>query len=259
MDNSSSAGPSSANARSTGELKIPTGPLKQPSAAAVEPAALPVPRGFIVRLAELIILMSAIVGAVAIGLGIGDYMASHRYVLAYLVAYGVFRFADLLVRDSATLGLDPACFMRRVVSELPLLLLFFAAPFERTYIYGGDAPRWIGGLGLLIELAGLWLVLGARIQLGFFSPERSSDNRSTLVRNGIYRFIRHPIYGGEFIVLFAWPFEYAAPISLLLVSVVGIAVMVRRIKLEEAAMLAKYGDEYASYMQVTDHLIPNVW
>lgn len=219
---------------------------------------IPRQRGFTVRLAELIVLMAAIVGAVAFGLGISKYLREHRYVTAYLAAYAVFRFADLLVRDDAALGLDRERFSRRIMHELPLLALFFAAPFERTYIYGGEAPRWLAALGLLIELAGLWLALGARIQLGFFSPPQS-EQKPMLVRSGLYRFIRHPIYLGEFVVLFAWPFEYGAPVTLVIASIVGVFVIRRRMRFEEAELLAQFGDQYAAYRRVTYYLIPNVW
>jgi len=247
--------------KSTGELKAPTGPLVSPDGEAqVRLAIRPsIHRGFAVRLAELIILMTAIIGALALGLGLTDYLSEHRYVAAYLLAYGVFRFADLLVRDDAALGLDGERFARRMMYELPLLVLFFAAPFERTYAYGGEAPRWLCGLGLLIELIGLWLALGARIQLGFFSPILPEQSDGVLVRGGLYRLIRHPIYAGEFIVLFAWPFEYGAPITLVVATIIGIAVMRHRINDEEAALLAQFGDEYARYMLVTDRIIPNVW
>ncbi len=250
-----------APAKSTGELKAPTGPLKSPAAQPERPLVIRPSshRGFAVRLAELVILMSAIVGALALGLGLSDYLSEHRYVSAYLVAYGVFRFADLLVRDEDALGLDRERFTRRMMYELPLLLLFFAAPFERTYVYGGEAPRWLCALGLLIELVGLWLALGARIQLGFFSPAPVGEASGALVRGGLYHFIRHPIYAGEFIVLFAWPFEYGAPITLVVAAIIGIGVMRRRIRDEEATLLAQFGDEYALYMQVTDRVVPNVW
>src|SRR5713226_5137665 len=256
------AGPSAQTPRkSTGELKAPTGSLKQSPAPLATPHNAPsaASRGFTVRLAELAILMAAIVGAVALGLGMSRYLAKHRYVAAYLIAYGVFRFADLLVRDQAALGLDRERFMRRVMYEIPVLVLFFAASFERTYIYGGEVPHWTGALGLLIELAGLWLVLGARIQLGFFSPAPRSDAAPTLVRNGLYRFIRHPIYAGELVVLLAWPFEYGAPVTFVIASIIGVIVIRDRARNEEAELLAQFGDDYATYMNVTDSIVPNVW
>ena len=253
--------PGPAPTKSTGELKAPTGPLQTPGAPplrqlVIRPASH---RGFAVRLAELAILMTAIVGALALGLGLSDYLSDNRYVAAYLLAYGVFRFADLLVRDERALGIDRERFAARVMSEIPLLLLFFAAPFERTYVYGGDAPRWLCALGLLIELVGLWLALGARIQLGGFSPAPTGEGTGVLVRGGLYHFIRHPIYAGEFMVLFAWPFEYGAPLTLVLASIIGIGVMGRRIRDEEATLMAQFGDAYAHYIQVTDRVVPNVW
>jgi protein-S-isoprenylcysteine O-methyltransferase Ste14 len=142
--------------------------------------------------------------------------------------------------------------------ELPLLVLFFAAPFERSW-YSGEAPRWLCALGLLIELVGFWLVLGARIQLWFFSSAPTDGAPKTLVRNGLYRHIRHPIYLGQFLVLFAWPFEYAAPITLVVTALLGAAVMRRRMRDDEAEMLAEFGDEYAAYMRVTDSVMPNLW
>jgi protein-S-isoprenylcysteine O-methyltransferase Ste14 len=142
---------------------------------------------------------------------------------------------------------------------LPILLLFAAAPFERTYVYGAEAPQWAAALGLLIELAGLWLALGARIQLGFFSPAAESGDGSKLVRGGLYRYIRHPIYLGEMLVLTAWPFEYGAPATELLMLIIGVIVLRRRIRYDEAELLAVYGDDYVHYMRETDRILPNVW
>jgi protein-S-isoprenylcysteine O-methyltransferase Ste14 len=77
--------------------------------------------------------------------------------------------------------------------------------------------------------------------------------------NGLYRYIRHPVYAGEFLVLFAWPFEYGAPKTMLAMVVAGIFVLGRQIQEDEVEMLAIYGDAYAGYMRETDAVIPNVW
>jgi protein-S-isoprenylcysteine O-methyltransferase Ste14 len=251
--------------RSTGSLKAGTSDLHAAAddAATIDhataaPHATPAPRDLSMRIAETVIFLSAVIGAVAIGLGISNYLGRHPYVYAYLIAYAAFRIADLLVREESMLGTDPAHFARRIMGELPVLALFAAAPLERSY-YAGDAPNWLAGLGILIELIGLWLVLGARIQLGFFSAGDSAGAVRPIVRNVLYRFIRHPIYAGEFLVLFAWPFEYGAPMTMVAMAVAGIFVLRRRIQEDEAEMLANYGDDYASYMRETDAVIPNVW
>lgn len=246
--------------RSTGSLKAGTGSLEAALAAPAnsDRIAVAVRRDLSTRIAETIIFLLAIVGAVAIGLGMSEYLSLHRYVYAYLIAYAAFRIADLLVREESMLGTDPAHFARRVMNELPVLAAFAAAPLERSY-YAGDAPHWLAGLGILIELIGLWLVLGARVQLGFYSTEEAADGPRPLVSNGFYRFTRHPIYLGEFLVMLAWPFEYAAPITMVAVVVVGVWALSRRIKEEEAEMLATHGDEYAAYMRKTDAVMPNLW
>lgn len=245
--------------KKTGELNPATGPLNMAKVPFSPSLDQPMPRDLAVRAGETAILLAAIVGAIALGLGISDYLGEHPYVAAYLVAYAGFRFADLLVRDEEALGLDRARFTRRVMYELPLLAVFFAASFERTYIYGGDAPPWLCALGLLIELMGLWLALGARIQLGFFSPGNADGARQGLVRGGLYRHIRHPIYAGEFLVIAAWPLEYGAPVTLALTLIIGFIGLRGRIRDEEAEMVARFGDEYAEYMRQTDNILPNVW
>jgi protein-S-isoprenylcysteine O-methyltransferase Ste14 len=230
-----------------------------PSATVQIKPKIPGQRNFTLRLGELTIFLAALIGAVALGLGISSYFGAHPYVMAYLAAYAAFRFADLLVREDASLRTDREGFARRVAYELPILLLFAAAPFERTYIYGAEAPQWSAALGLLIELAGLWLALGARIQLGFFTPAPQASHASKLVRGGLYRYIRHPIYLGEMLVLTAWPFEYGAPFTEVLMLIIGVIVIRRRIRFEEAELLAVYGDDYAQYMHETDRILPNVW
>jgi protein-S-isoprenylcysteine O-methyltransferase Ste14 len=95
--------------------------------------------------------------------------------------------------------------------------------------------------------------------LVFFGAGDPPGPALPIVRNGFYRFIRHPIYAGEFLVLLAWPFEYGAPLTMLAVIMVGFVILRRRIAEDEAEMLAHYGDEYANYMRVTDAVIPNVW
>jgi protein-S-isoprenylcysteine O-methyltransferase Ste14 len=216
-------------------------------------------RDFTVRLAELVVQIIAIVGAIALGLGISAYFKQHPYVLAYLAAYAAFRFADLLVRDPAALGVDPLRFARRMIYELPLLGLFLAAAFERTFIYGGETPQWLGALGLLIELAGIWLALGARIQRGYFSPSADRGAGLALIQTGLYRYVRHPIFAGQLLVLVAWPFEYGAPVSLVLAMAIGLLAVNRRIRQEEAEMMSEHGDAYVAYVRTTDRMIPSLW
>jgi protein-S-isoprenylcysteine O-methyltransferase Ste14 len=208
---------------------------------------------------ELIISLVAVIGALALGLGITSYLRDHPYVFAYLVAYAGFRFADLLVRPPYDARVDRDYRWHRL-GELPRLLLFAAAPFERTYMYGVEPPVWISALGLFVELVGLWLALGARIQLGRFgTPHLSVQEGQLVVRSGFYRYIRHPIYAGVLLALLGWPLVYGAPIVAVGMIVVGILAVERRIRIEEAMLEEKFGDMYSAYIRKTDRLVPGVW
>ena len=161
------------NGKATGGLKPTTATLLAEAIAA--PGKHPhFIRGLALHFAETAIFLVAVIGAIALGLGITAYFGEHRYVLAYLVAYAGFRFSDLIVRDDAADSPPHEELSRRIVAQLPLLLTFAAAPFERTYVYGGAAPAFVRALGLLLELLGMWLALGARIQLGFFTAGRTA-------------------------------------------------------------------------------------
>jgi protein-S-isoprenylcysteine O-methyltransferase Ste14 len=261
MSDASNFAPTAPPAKSTGPLVEPATAELEALEAQLEPIPANLPdRNFFLRLGELLIFLVAVVGAVALGLAITSYFTAHTYIAAYLLAYAGFRCADLLVREEY--GPDPKrdALAWRIADQAPLLLLFFAAPFERTYLYGGEAARWISGLALALELAGLWLALGARIQLGFFSMEkRGGADKRVLVRRGFYRFVRHPVYAGIYLALIAWPIAYGAPISALLTVIIVAMVMNHLIKQEEKQLIERYGDEYRKYQDESDAIIPNLW
>ncbi|HYB91077.1 MAG TPA: isoprenylcysteine carboxylmethyltransferase family protein [Candidatus Binataceae bacterium] len=245
--------PASSTSKSTGALTAATGPLTapQPRRAHISPRSL-------VRLGEQIIFLTAVIGAVALGLGITDYIREHRYVAAYLLAYVGFRLAELVVDDHPGNrdGADHRA--RRVLDEFPVLILFAAAPFERTF-YTGDAPAWLGALGLLLQLGGLWLALGSRVQIHFFSEDSTGREHAVLVTTGFYRYVRHPVYAGRMLVLVAWPLVYGAPIVALITIVISVVVARRQVTADEQVLLKRFGTEYEEYRRRTDALIPSIW
>jgi len=48
-------------------------------------------------------------------------------------------------------------------------------------------------------------------------------------------------------------------VTLVIVLIVGVVAMRRRIRDEEADLLALFGDDYAAYIRATDAVLPNVW
>ncbi len=245
------------NGKATGGLKPTTATLLADAIAS--PIGQPhFIRSLALHFAETTIFLVAAIGAIALGLGITAYFAEHDYMLAYLVAYAGFRFSDLIVREDAEDRPAHEELARRIYVQLPILIVFAAAPFERTYVYGGAAPALSSAIGLLIELLGMWLALGARIQLGFFTAGRTPEH-PVLVKRGFYRHIRHPIYAGTFLVTFAWTLIYGAPVTAILTLIIGAVFAHRQMKSEEEALRARFGEEYDGYRRETDALIPAIW
>jgi len=249
--------PPASSPRATGELIAPT--ALTPDAPESDHLTAR-SRDAVVRFGEQVIFVTAVVGAVALGLGITDYFRDHRYISAYLIAYIGFRFAELMVGEDPRHPAEAAeAHAQRIQSQIAVLILFAAAPFERTYLYGGEPQKWVGALGLLLELGGLWLALGARIQLRFFSSDKSGRERMILVKTGFFRYLRHPVYAGVLLVMVAWPLEFAAPIVAIATLIVAGVIARRQILADEAVLAARFGQEFEEYRRVTDALIPSIW
>jgi protein-S-isoprenylcysteine O-methyltransferase Ste14 len=61
------------------------------------------------------------------------------------------------------------------------------------------------------------------------------------------------------LVAFAWTLIYGAPVTAVLTLIVGAILAQRWMKTDEAAMQARFGEEYDDYRRATDALIPAVW
>jgi protein-S-isoprenylcysteine O-methyltransferase Ste14 len=245
--------PSTTSSTTTGALEPPT----EPTTVRLATRPIQFRRDLLLRTGELTILLVAVVGAIALGLGITDYFAEHRKVLGYLIAYAGFRYADLMIRQEFHEGPAREELSRRIFSQLPLLLMFAGAAFERTYIYRGRVPHWSGGLGITLAIIGLWLALASRIQLGFLST--TTSDQPVLVQSWLFRYIRHPNFLGVFLMLIGWPLIYGAPIAFVLTATIAWLSLRRQIIEEERSMLTRFGEQYESYMRRTGAMIPNIW
>jgi len=76
-----------------------------------------------------------------------------------------------------------------------------------------------------------------------------------LVTGGSYRFVRHPFYCAFILAVLANSIV-AANWFLLLTGVSAWLVIVYRTKKEEENLIARFGDEYRSYMERTGRFFP---
>ena len=117
--------------------------------------------------------------------------------------------------------------------------------------------RWFGvGLGL----AGVVLLLWVHHSLGKnFAMPTVGKKHQMLVIVGPYRWVRHPMYTALFIVTVVY-FLISAN-WLIGVTWVGwiVGAVASMVRDEEAALIAKFGDEYRAYMRRTGRFLPRVF
>jgi protein-S-isoprenylcysteine O-methyltransferase Ste14 len=122
-----------------------------------------------------------------------------------------------------------------------------------------NLPAWMGWAGVFILLCSLLIFWRAHTDLeANWSPSLELYEGHTLITNGIYRYIRHPMYASQLVWAIAqilliqnW---IAGPGSLIFF----IPFYILRSKAEEQMMLEKFGDQYREYKTVTGGILPRL-
>ena len=136
----------------------------------------------------------------------------------------------------------------------------------RGPLLGRDlGTNWILiGLGaiLVVLLAWLGLAYGRHMthlnlttRIGI--PELSSQTQQTMVRDGLYRIVRHPIYAGYLVTHAAFVMAHPRPMNAVIAIAADSALVVRAL-MEERVMAAD--DMYRVYCRRVEwHLVPGVF
>lgn len=115
-------------------------------------------------------------------------------------------------------------------------------------------------LGLVLIVAGLALRWTAILTLRhFFTVDVSIQKGQTLVRTGIFRYLRHPSYTGAILSFIGLSFSLASLPALIFTGVPITAAFIHRMNIEEAALRTAFGDEYTDYQRATWRLIPGIY
>jgi protein-S-isoprenylcysteine O-methyltransferase Ste14 len=119
-----------------------------------------------------------------------------------------------------------------------------------------DWVRWLGfGIGVLCVSGIYWLF--SSIGTGI-TPVSATRKEHKLVTNGIYRYIRHPLYtfGSSMFISFGMMADswFIAALGILTFILMAI-----RTPKEEANLVEKFGDEYREYMKRTGRFLPKLF
>jgi len=106
---------------------------------------------------------------------------------------------------------------------------------------------------------GLAFSVWARFYIGRnWSPHIELKKEHQLIRTGPYAVVRHPIYSGFMLATLGTAVVFAEW-SGLLAFVLIVAAWGYKGRLEEMAMIEKFGTEYERYRQNVKGLVPFVW
>ena len=130
---------------------------------------------------------------------------------------------------------------------------WFVSPLSTTQLVS-----WLFlALSILLVVWGFALLrrLGEFVLPSGESPIDEWESTRILVTNGIYRYIRHPMYSS--LLFLAWgAFLKSVTTSTFVLTCLATLALYVTAKFEEAENLARFGDEYRQYMRQTRLFVP---
>lgn len=120
------------------------------------------------------------------------------------------------------------------------------------------AAAWVRGLGVPITAAGIAFAVWARAYLGGnWSSSVTVKVDHQLVRNGPYRWVRHPIYSGLILGMLGTALARGQVRGLVAVALLYAGFKIKS-KIEEQAMISTFGLEYDEYSRTTGAIVPRL-
>ena len=144
---------------------------------------------------------------------------------------------------------------------LLLPLVYAVTPWLRfaDYELPVAVEAGLGSLGLMFLVVSVWLFWHSHRDLGAsWSPSLEIFEGHKLVKHGVYRVVRHPMYASQLL----WGIAQGLLLQNWIAGPAGLAVFffvyLLRIPSEERMMLAHFGEEYRKYCSETGRILPRV-
>ena len=115
-------------------------------------------------------------------------------------------------------------------------------------------------IGLAVIWFGIILRLVIIASLGeFFTVDVTIRQNHQLKKDGFYKFLRHPSYFASLLSFIGFGISLNNWIALILITIAIFTVFAVRIKIEEKALIERFGAEYCEYKKHTYKLIPFIF
>ena len=120
-------------------------------------------------------------------------------------------------------------------------------------------PVWFLA-GWVTALSSFWIRHQAIAALGrFWSIHVEIRESHQFVTSGPFRFIRHPCYLSMLLEVICVPLLLESLTMLIVAPILYLPALAYRLRLEEAALIEKFGDSYREYMHSTPAIFPVKW
>jgi protein-S-isoprenylcysteine O-methyltransferase Ste14 len=116
------------------------------------------------------------------------------------------------------------------------------------------------GIGLGLMFAGIGLRWWSVRTLGrYFTYTVMTSTSQPVIDAGPYRVLRHPSYAGNVLAFIGIGLTYGNWLSLIALTILPLPGLIKRIRVEEAALAAALGPAYTIYASTRKRMIPFVW
>lgn len=143
----------------------------------------------------------------------------------------------------------------RLISPVGILIV---AGLELRFGLAPRLPVVVQVLGLIVTAIGYGIGIWAVVMNKFYAGFVRIDEDHTVVKDGPYRYIRHPGYAGSVLVQISLPVALGSRWTLLL-GILGSCLIIIRTHFEDRALIRELAgyDQYAA--GVVFRLFPGIW
>ena len=126
--------------------------------------------------------------------------------------------------------------------------------------YFEHGSRFLPIAGILLIICGLCVRWFAIFSLKHeFTVDVSIRKNHRIIKEGIYRFVRHPAYAGILLSFLGLGLCFSNYLSMLIIFIPICLAFLHRIHIEEEALIHTFGNEYLDYCASTKRLIPGIF
>jgi protein-S-isoprenylcysteine O-methyltransferase Ste14 len=182
---------------------------------------------------------------------------AHPILMIYFISLGIYGIAEIFLQLRYSQWKTRSRDRSYLLIMVPFFLVLYLSPVEYLQ-FGYPLHRFPVFLGFLVLLTGVAVRIAAMVTLRRnFSVAIKQSDQNQLVVNGIYRYIRHPLYLALLIISCSGCIVFICRLAWILVVVLLAGILVRIRK--EESLLEKQYPGYAEYRGKSRKLLPFIF